>query len=233
MELTGLYDHHDKHLVALDCIIFGFDEKELKILLIKRGFEPQKGKWSLMGGFLKLEESIEKGAQRILRELTGLTEVYMEQLFAYGDVERDPVARTISIAYYALIQTDKYNKEIADEHNAQWFTISQMPSLIFDHNEMVRKALARLRRKTRTQPIGFELLPEKFTLPQLRSLYEAINDRSFDPRNFSKKIGSLEWLEKLDEKDKSSSRKGAYLYRFDKEKYQQLLSEGFPFGNMT
>jgi 8-oxo-dGTP diphosphatase len=233
MKLTGLYDHHDKHLVALDCIIFGFDEKELKILLIKRGFEPQQGKWSLMGGFLKSEESVEKGAQRILRELTGLTEVYMEQLFAYGDVERDPVARTISIAYYALIQTDKYNKEIADEHNAQWFTISQMPSLIFDHNEMVRKALARLRRKTRTQPIGFELLPEKFTLPQLRSLYEAINDRSFDPRNFSKKIGSLEWLEKLDEKDKSSSRKGAYLYRFDKEKYQQLLSEGFPFGNMT
>jgi len=233
MKLTGLYDHHDKHLVALDCIIFGFDEKELKILLIKRGFEPQKGKWSLMGGFLKSEESVEKGAQRILQELTGLTEVYMEQLFAYGDVERDPVARTISIAYYALIQTDKYIKEIADEHNAQWFTISQMPSLIFDHNEMVRKALARLRRKTRTQPIGFELLPEKFTLPQLRSLYEAINDRSFDPRNFSKKIGSLEWLEKLDEKDKSSSRKGAYLYRFDKEKYQQLLSEGFPFGNMT
>jgi ADP-ribose pyrophosphatase YjhB (NUDIX family) len=226
---TGLYDQYNTHLVALDCIIFGFDQKELKILLIKRGFEPERGKWSLMGGFLKSLESVNEAARRILLELTGLQDVYMEQLYAYGDVQRDPVARTISIAYYALIRTDKYNREIAEEYQAQWFPVSQMPPLIFDHSIMVERALARLRRKTHTQPIGFELLPEKFTIPQLRSLYEAINDKMYDPRNFSKKVGSMEWLIRLDEKDKTTSRKGAYYYHFDREKYQQMLSEGSNF----
>lgn len=229
MDSSGHYDQYSKHFVALDCIIFGFDQKDLQILLIKRGFEPEKGKWSLMGGFLEAHESVDEGAQRILLDLTGLTGVYMEQLYAYGEVQRDPVARTISIAYYALIKTDNYDKEQADSHNAQWFPISQMPSLIFDHERMVKKALARLRRRTRNQPIGFELLPERFTVPQLRNLYEAINDRTYDPRNFSKKISSMEWLVKLDEKDKASSRKGAYYYRFDKDCYQQLLSEGVSF----
>lgn len=178
---------------------------------------------------MKSRESVNEAAQRILLELTGLHDVYMEQLYVYGDVRRDPVARTISIAYYALIRTDKYNREIAEEYQAQWFPISQMPPLIFDHSIMVERALARLRRKTRTQPIGFELLPEKFTIPQLRSLYEAINDKIYDPRNFSKKVGSMEWLVRLDEKDKTNSRKGAYFYHFDREKYQQMLSEGSNF----
>jgi ADP-ribose pyrophosphatase YjhB (NUDIX family) len=229
MEIKGLYEHHVKHFVALDCIIFGFDHQELQILLIKRGFEPEKGKWSLMGGFLKAEESVDEGAERILKELTGLAGVYMEQLYTYGEVNRDPVARTISIAYYALIKTERYNKEIADKYNARWFTLSEMPTLIFDHQKMVDTALASLRIKSRTQPIGFELLPEKFTIPQLRSLYEAINDRTFDSRNFSKKIASMEWLVKLNEKNKSFSRKGAYYYHFDKECYNRLLSEGINF----
>ncbi|MFC5408636.1 NUDIX domain-containing protein [Larkinella bovis] len=224
-----VYDQHEKHFVALDCIIFGFDQQELQLLLIKRGFEPEKGNWSLMGGFLKSDESVDEGAERILETLTGLTGVYMEQLYAYGEVRRDPVARTISIAYYALIRTDQYNKELADSHNAQWFPVSRKPALIFDHNVMVEKALARLRRRARIQPIGFELLPEKFTIPQLRSLYEAINNQPLDHRNFSKRLNSMEWLVKLNEKDKTSSRKGAFYYQFDEDLYQKLVQEGSSF----
>ncbi len=223
------YDNHIKHFIASDCIIFGFDQKELKILLIKRGFEPERGKWSLMGGFVGAGESLDEAAARILFRLTGLRNVYMEQLYAYGEVDRDPVARTISVAYYALIRTDSYEKALAEKYNAKWFAVSKRPPLIFDHDEMVEKALARLRRKTRTQPIGFELLPEKFTMPQLRHLYEAINDTSHDRRNFSKKIRSMKWIVRLDEKDKSTSKKGAYYYRFDRDIYQDLLADGFSF----
>lgn len=227
--MENYYENHAKHHVATDCIIFGFDQKELKILLIKRGFEPEKDNWSLMGGFVGTDESLDEAASRTLFKLTGLHDVYMEQLYTYGDVDRDPVARTISVAYYALIRTDSYEKALAERYNAKWFAISEKPDLIFDHEEMVRKALARLRRKTRTQPIGFELLPEKFTIPQLRHLYEAISDTKYDRRNFSKKIRSMKWIVKLNEKDKSTSKKGAYYYRFDSEMYQEMLADGFSF----
>jgi ADP-ribose pyrophosphatase YjhB (NUDIX family) len=229
MNLSGLYDQHEKHFVALDCIIFGFDQKDLNILLIKRGFEPEKGKWSLMGGFLRADESLDQAAARILEELTGLTGVYMEQLYAYGAVGRDPVARTVSVAYYALIKTEHYDRRLGDSHNAQWFPVSAVPPLILDHEQMVQRALDQLQEKSRTQPVGFELLPEKFTMPQLKSLYEAINDREYDSRNFSKKIATMEWIVKLDEKDKSTSRKGAYYFRFDKDRYRKLLAEGVDF----
>jgi ADP-ribose pyrophosphatase YjhB (NUDIX family) len=229
MKLSGFYDHHEKHFVALDCIIFGFDQKDLNILLIKRGFEPEKGKWSLMGGFLRADESLDQGAERILEELTGLTGVYMEQLYAYGTVGRDPVARTISVAYYALIKTDNHDRRLADSHNARWFPVSAVPPLILDHEQMVQRALNQLQEKSRTQPVGFELLPEKFTMPQLKNLYEAINEREYDPRNFSKKIATMEWIVKLDEKDKSTSRKGAFYFRFDKDRYRKMMSEGIDF----
>jgi ADP-ribose pyrophosphatase YjhB (NUDIX family) len=227
--MAGYYDHHHKHFVALDCIIFGFDGNDLKLLLVKRGFAPEKGKWSLMGGFLKAEESLDEGASSILNQLTGLTEVYMEQLYAYGEVNRDPVARTLSVAYYALMRVDDYDELQARAHEAQWFPVAELPHLIFDHNEMVQRALARLKKKTRNQPVGFELLPEKFTIPQLRRLYEAIHQQMIDPRNFSKKLHTMKLLTKLDEKDKSSSKKGAYLYQFDQKRYEKLLSEGFSF----
>jgi ADP-ribose pyrophosphatase YjhB (NUDIX family) len=215
--------------VALDCIIFGFNQKDLNILLIKRGFEPEKGKWSLMGGFLRADESLNQAAERILEELTGLTGVYMEQLYAYGAVGRDPVTRTISVAYYALIKTDHYDPSLGGSYHAQWFPVSAVPPLILDHEQMVQRALNQLQEKSRTQPVGFELLPEKFTMPQLKNLYEAINDREYDPRNFSKKIATMEWIVKLDEKDKATSRKGAYYFRFDKDRYRKLLSEGVDF----
>jgi len=223
------YQDADRQLIAVDCIIFGFDDAELKLLLLKRNFEPAKGKWSLQGGFLKDSEGIDEAAARVLRELTGLHDVYLEQLYTYGSLDRDPGERVVSVAYYALIKIAENDQDLVKENGAYWCPLSDIPELIFDHNEMVQKALRRLRRKAKIQPIGFELLPEEFTLPQLQSLYEAIYHKELDKRNFRKKILGMELLDKLDEKDKSSSKKGAYLYRFNREKYDELLAKGFYF----
>jgi len=223
------YKDKDRHLVAVDSIIFGFDKNQLKILLIKRNFDPCKGKWSLMGGFLRKDESLDGAAQRVLYSLTGLKDVYLEQLYTYGDLNRDPGARVISTAYYALINIEKYEEQISQEYNAQWWDINDHPELIFDHNMMVNKALRRLKRKTRTQPIGFELLPEKFTIPQLQALYEAIHQRKMDKRNFRKKILSYDFLERLEEKDKRNSKKGAFFYKFNEQKYRELVQKGYGF----
>lgn len=223
------YSKEDKVLLAVDCIIFGFNNEDLKILLIKRDFEPEKGKWSLIGGFLKRQETLDDAANRVLHHLTGVRNIYMEQLYNFSKVDRDPVDRTISVAYYALINTEDHDEELSEKFSAQWFSVSEMPSLIFDHNEMVEHAINRLRYRTSTKPIGFELLPEKFTMRQLQKLYEAILDEELDKRNFINKINSLDILEKLNEKDFTSSRKGSFLYQFDKEKYDRKVSEGFTF----
>lgn len=223
------YKNHDRLLVAIDCIIFGFDGTHLKALLVKRGFEPQKGKWSLMGGFVKKEEGVKEAAVRILNELTGLTNIYMEQLNCFGEVGRDPGGRVISIAYFALIKIGHYNQEMQTSHHAQWFDLNSIPSLVFDHKKMLRLAKERLQQQVANHPIGFELLPKKFTLPQLQLLYEAIYDQKMDTRNFARKILSLKILQKLDEKEKSNSRKGAFLYVFDVNKYKRLSKEGVQF----
>lgn len=224
------YNIEDKFNVAVDCIIFGFDDEGLKLLLLQRNFEPALGKWSLMGGFLKENESIDDAASRVLIQLTGLTNVYMEQLSTFGEIGRDPGARVISVAYYALININEYDKELVKRNNAHWVRIDQLPELIFDHDRMVQKALRRLRRKASSEPVGFNLLPEKFTLPQLQRLYEAIYQVGFDKRNFRKKILSLGILEKMEEKDKESSKRGAFLYHFNEEKYHRLVDDGFSFG---
>lgn len=220
------YQSYDKHYVAIDSIIFGFDDESLKLLLIKRKFEPCKGCWSLMGGFVGAGESLDQAAYRILEELTGLQDIYLEQLYTYGEVNRDFDARVISVAYYALININKYDEELGRKHGAEWFSIDEIPPLIFDHDAMVLKAMRRLKRKTIVQPIGFELLPEKFTLPQLQRLYEAIHQQKLDKRNFRKKILSMGVLTQLDEKDRISSKRGAYLHKFDKEKYDELNKNG-------
>lgn len=230
MNSIPYYNEHKKFYVAVDCIIFGFDQDGLKLLLIKRKFEPMKGKWSLMGGFLQENESLDEAAARVLFHLTGLKGVYLEQLYTYGEKDRDPGERVISVAYYALIRTDDYKSDLGKQHGARWFLFERKPSLIFDHDVMVDKALRRLRRKTKSQPIGFELLPEKFTIPMLQRLYESIHGKKFDKRNFRKKIFQLNILKKLDEKEKSSSRKGAWLYKFDKKKYHKLVEAGMHFG---
>ena len=225
--MLNSYSTADKVLLAVDCIIFGFDHEGLKILLIKRDFEPEKGKWSLIGGFLKKEEVLDSAAIRILERYTGLHDIYMEQLHAYSDIDRDPVERTISVAYYALINIENHDAEMIENYQAQWFNVADAPKLIFDHDSMVRHAIRRLRYRTSTKPVGFELLPEKFTMRQLLELYEAILDKELDKRNFISKINSLDILVKLDEKDMQSSRKGSYLYTFDKEKYDAKLLNDF------
>lgn len=223
------YRKEDKVLLAVDCIIFGFDKENLKILLIKRNFEPEKGQWSLIGGFLKKEENLDEAAVRVLHTLTGLHDIYMEQLYAYSKVDRDPAERTISVAYFALINIGSHQFEGVQLESARWFDLREAPSLIFDHDEMVQKAVSRLRRRALSKPIGFELLPEKFTMRQLQSLYESILNKKLDKRNFVNKVHSLDVLVKLDEKDMTVARKGAYLYQFDKDKYDRKVEEGFSF----
>lgn len=225
------YSEHEKFHVAVDSIIFGYDEegRELKVLLLKRNFQPAKGEWSLMGGFLKNNEGVDEAAKRILNQLTGLSNVYMEQLYSFGELNRDPGARIISIAYFALIKINASDLELVKNHGATWIPISAMPQLIFDHSAMVERALKKLQVRARTQPIGFELLPDKFTIPQLQGLYEAIYSKTLDKRNFRRKLLAMDLLEKLEEKEKESSRKGAWYYRFDANKYQDLLKRGFNF----
>lgn len=222
--LMSRYLHSTRLLVAIDCIIFGFDGEEIKLLLIKRNFEPEKGKWSLMGGFVKEEEDLEVGAERILYELTGLDNIYVEHLQTYGKVNRDPVERTISVVFFALINIHAHDQESVRAHNAQWISLKNAPKLIFDHDRMVENALERLRYKAALHPIGFELLPEKFTIPQLQKLYEAIYDMRLDRRNFSRKILSTGLLIDTGEKNENSATKKAILYRLDKQKYESKFN---------
>lgn len=226
---AAFYQNETKFYVGVDGIILGFDQKDLNVLLYKRAFEPMKGQWSLMGGFMRPGENIAEAASRVLTECTGIDNLFMEQVGAYGDITRDLGERVISVAYYSLVNMNDFNPEILKEHNAVWTKISEVPDLIFDHNQMITDTLARLKRKAATRPVGFNLLPEKFTLPQLQSLYEAIYQTPLDKRNFRKKLNSMDILEKLDEKDKKSSKRGAFYYMFNKEKYDRLLDQGFYF----
>lgn len=214
------YPHAARILVAIDCIIFGFDGEEIKLLVIKRNFEPEKGKWSLMGGFVNENEDLEAGAERILYDLTGLNNIYVEQIMTVGKVDRDPVERTLSVVFFALINIDDQDQEAVKTHHAQWLSLKRKPALIFDHDEMVAKALEHLRYNAALHPIGFELLPERFTIPQLQKLYEAIYDMKLDRRNFSRKILSTGLLIDTGEKDDQSTTKKANLFRLDKERYK-------------
>ncbi|MBS1975419.1 MAG: NUDIX hydrolase, partial [Bacteroidetes bacterium] len=209
------YSKQTRLLLAIDCIIFGFDGSNIKLLIIKRGMEPEKGRWSLMGGFLQPKESLKECANRVLNQLTGLEGVYLEQLRTFSEYDRDPVERTVSVAYFALIDINKYEKQLSHDYSAEWFLLSEKPKLIFDHDEMVKLAQKQLRYKASLHPILFELLPEKFTIPQLQGLYEGVYDTSFDNRNFSRKVLSTGLLVKQKEKDKLSSKKGAFYYKLD------------------
>ncbi len=213
------YAHQARMLVAVDCIIFGFDGKDLKILLIKRGLEPEAGKWSLMGGFVQNNENLAKATARILKKLTGLENVYLEELHSFSNPGRDPVERTISLPYFALIDIHKYERQISDEYHAEWFPLKKIPRLIFDHNKMVTAAKRRLRYKAAFHPILFELLPGKFSIPQLQNLYEQVYDVVMDKGNFNRKILSTRLLIRQAEKDKANSRKGAFYYKLDRKHY--------------
>jgi len=223
------YKSQDRLLVAVDCIIFGFDGNQIKALLIKRGFEPEKGKWSLMGGFVGKDENVAAAAARVLKQLTGLTDIYMEQLRCFGEATRDSAGRVVSIAYSAFININDYSEQLSHDHEAKWFPINKIPPLIFDHKEMLKKAKQALVEKVANHPIGFELLPSRFTLRQLQNLYEAIYEAPLDKRNFTRKILSINVLKKLNEKEKESSRKGSFYYVFDRINYKKLQHEGIKF----
>lgn len=214
------YANQTHLLLAVDCILFGYDGSSLKILLIKRGLKPMKGKWSLMGGFVQPDESLDTAANRILYQLTGLDHIYMEQLHAFSEPGRDPIERTVSVAYFSLLDLTRYKVQLTADFEAEWFSLKEHPALIFDHDDMVQLARKKLRYKASLHPILFELLPEKFTLPQLQGLFEEVYETPFDKRNFTRKILSMGLLEKLDEKEKTSSKKGAFLYCLDKKHYQ-------------
>jgi 8-oxo-dGTP diphosphatase len=222
------YQKQTRVLAAVDCIIFGFDKQSLKILLIKRGFEPEKGKWSLMGGFIQPDESSDEAANRILKSLTGLEGVYLEQLHTFSEPSRDPIERTLSIAYFALIDIHKYEKTLSDEYHPEWFPLNKIPSLIFDHKNMVTMAKEKIRYKAALHPLLFELLPKKFTIPELQQLYESTYETNFDKRNFSRKVLSTKLLIKQKDKDKAGSKKGAFYYKLNirnyKDNFQAFLN---------
>lgn len=219
--MRNYYSKNPKFYLSVDCIIFGFSEGKLNLLLLKRNFKPAQGEWSLMGGFVQQDESVDDAAKRVLFELTGLDNVYMEQVGAFGAPDRDPCGRVVSIAYYALVNIDEYDRELVASHNAYWVDIHELPPLIFDHDEMVAQARALMKVKSSNEPIGFNLLPDLFTLSNLQSLYEAIYDEPIDKRNFRKKIAEMDFIEVTDKIDKMSSRRGAALYKFNRRAYRK------------
>lgn len=230
METKNYCYEYPRPAVTTDCVIFGFDAGELKLLLIERGIEPFKGKWAFPGGFLNMEENSDECARRELFEETGIENVFIEQLYTFSDVNRDPRGRVITVAYYALVKLSDYKIQAGDDaQSAKWFPISQVPSLAFDHDRILRVALNRLRGKIRYQPIGFELLSEKFTLPELQNLYETVLEMQLDRRNFRKKILETGLLIDHQESVKGVPHKGAKYFSFDKKKYKELSERGFNF----
>ncbi|MCF0255940.1 NUDIX hydrolase [Bacteroides heparinolyticus] len=219
--MSDYYSSNPKFYVGVDCIIFGFHEGELHLLLLKRNFKPAMGEWSLMGGFVQENESVDDAAKRVLKELTGLHNVYMEQVGSYGAVDRDPGERVISIAYYALVNINEYDKDLVYQHNAFWVNIKNLPPLIFDHPLMVENALSLMQQKASSEPIGFNLLPKLFTLTQLQTMYEAIFGEEMDKRNFRKRISEMNFVEKTNKIDKITSKRGAALYKFNEKVYRK------------
>ncbi len=219
--------------LTVDCVVFAFDpsNKSLKVLLIQRLADPFKDSWALPGGFVEMEEDIETAAKRELKEETSMENIFLEQLYTFGTLGRDPRGRVVSVAYYALIPLQKAQTPIAasDAKAAKWFSIDKLPPLAFDHNDILQLGLQRLRGKVRYQPIGFELLDEKFSLSDLQRLYETVLGVQLDKRNFRKKLAKMGVLIETDEYQQNVPHRAARLYRFDKEKYHQLIHDGFNF----
>lgn len=219
--MTQYYSEHSKVWVSVDCIVFGFEDNKLKLLIGRRQMDPGRGEWSLYGGFVKNDESLEDAANRVLQALTGLKKIYMKQVGAFGAIDRDPGERVISVAYCALINVKDYDDKLRQEHGLQWVNIDAMPKLYSDHNIMVQKAITMLRRRINTEPLSFNLLPDLFTLTQLQHVYEAILGEEIDKRNFRKRIKQIDFIEKTELIDKFTSKRGAALYRFNKKMYQE------------
>lgn len=221
---------HPHPAITVDGVVFGFDEADLKLLLIKRKIDPCKGEWALPGGFVRIHESLEGAVRRELREETGIVELYLEQLYTFGEPGRDPRERVVSVAYYALIKLSEHQVSAsADAIEVAWFPVIELPKLAFDHELIVEMGLKRLKAKVRYEPIGFELLPEKFTLGELQRLYETVLEQPLDKRNFRKKILGMELLQALDEYQRDVAHRAAQYYRFNRQRYEQLKKRGFNF----
>ena len=221
---------HPHPAVTVDGVVFGLDDADLKLLLIQRKVDPFKGKWALPGGFVQPDEDLEAAVRRELADETGITRLYLEQLFSFGDPKRDPRERVISVAYYALVKlADHRLRAASDAVDVAWFPVAELPKLAFDHEKIVEVALRRLKAKVRYEPIGFELLPEKFTLGELQRLYEAVLEQAVDKRNFRKKILGTELLDPLDEYQQDVAHRAAQYYRFNRTRYEQLKKRGFNF----
>ena len=218
--MTNFYGEHTKLYVSVDCIIFGFEKGKLKLLLGKRKMDPGRGDLSLYGGFVRAKESLTDAANRVLKDLTGLGNLYMKQVGAFGNIDRDPGERVISIAYCALINVKDYDDKLRIQHGLEWVNLEEMPKLYSDHNIMVSKAITMLRRRINTEPLSFNLLPDLFTLTQLQHVYEAILGEEIDKRNFRKRIKQIDFIEKTELIDKVTSKRGAALYRFNKRAYE-------------
>jgi 8-oxo-dGTP diphosphatase len=227
--MTATYEY-SRPALTVDAVVFGLDDEDLKVLLIRRALEPFQGKWALPGGFVRVEESLEDAVRRELHEETGIPQLFLEQLYTFGDVDRDPRERVVTVAYYALVKlSDHRIKAATDARDVAWFAVSEARGLAFDHDRILAVALERLKGKVRYQPIGFELLPPQFTLSQLQRLYETVLETRLDKRNFRKKILGMDFLVALDEVQKDVAHRAARLYRFDRKKYQQLQKRGFNF----
>ena len=217
--MTEFYSGVHKAFVSVDCIIFGFEDNKLKLLLGKRKMDPGRGEWALYGGFVGTDESVDEAASRVLCELTGLKNLYMKQVHTFGAVDRDPGERVISVAYCALINVKDYDESLLQEHGVEWVELNKIPPLYSDHNEMVKRAISMLRRRINTEPLSFNLLPDLFTLTQLQHVYEAVLGEEIDKRNFRTRIKSIDFIEKTELIDKVTSKRGAALYRFNKKMY--------------
>ena len=216
--------------LSIDSVVFGFENQNLEVLLVKRAIKPNKGKWALPGGFIKKREKIVDAGQRILEETTGIKNIYLEEVGVFDEIDRFPLRRVFTIAHFALVSPENYALHPGIDTSAvQWFRINELPILPFDHEQILHAALDKLRTRVRYKPIGFELLPEKFTLPRLQKLYEVILGKKLDKRNFRKKITKMNLLKKLNEKDKGNIRRAANLYKFDKNTYNKLKEKGFIF----
>lgn len=216
--------------LSIDCMIFGFKKSELDILLVQHGEGISKGKWALPGGWIRYNEGIDEAANRVLKDLTGVSNIYLEQLRAFGQTERYPDKRVITIAYYALVKPEDYTLHAGfTAADAKWFKVSEIPALPYDHKGILDAGLAQLRHRVRHEPVGFNLLPKKFTLLQLQELYEAILQKKLDKPNFRRKLLNMNLLEVCKEKQTDVSHRAANLYRFDKRNYDQLRERGFTF----